>query len=602
MINKNIKHFIVIYEMNDSKDKIIIMDPSIGKKVISFSELSLLSTRNFIYLTPNKKIPVYKYRKIVKETIIDFVLINKMLIFILSILTIIYFILGILISFHFKYLVDFSINYDISSNLYIISYFILALYIFKNINSIEINIISLKLINKLDFILNNKIFKQLLLLPFSYYKNRSTGEIINRLKDLNVIREYITNILIFLFSDVVSIVVFIVFMFNIVKKITLLVIIYSILIIFINLFKKNILKNKLLKVKNKEDIVNSKLIEGINNFVTIKNNHIEKRLIDEYKINYNKLINSNYKYIKNNYIFSFIDDLFNNILIVFIYLFGSYYVIIDRISIIELFIYINFFNYYLSSFNRIITIINNYSSYNISRRRIDDLFNINYESFRDSYYFLPYDLKGNIKISNLNYKIGNRILFSNLNLNIKYGEKILVTGKSGSGKSTLFRILMRYILIDYGVVSINNIDINHYHLESIRSNITYVNNNEYLFNDTLINNICMYKDYDLEEINKLKDICLINCDLDKMIEENGFNFSSGEKQRIVLARALFRNSNIYIFDEALNQIDIYREKKILTNIFKYYKDKTIIIISHRNNNKTLFDRCLVLDEGIIYEK
>ena len=391
-------------------------------------------------------------------------------------------------------------------------------------------------------------------------------------------------------------------MFNIVKKITLLVIIYSILIIFINLFKKNILKNKLLKVKNKEDIVNSKLIEGINNFVTIKNNHIEKRLIDEYKINYNKLINSNYKFIKNNYIFSFIDDLFNNILIVFIYLFGSYYVIIDRISIIELFIYINFFNYYLSSFNRIITIINNYSSYNISRRRIDDLFNINYESFRDSYYFLPYDLKGNIKISNLNYKIGNRILFSNLNLNIKYGEKILVTGKSGSGKSTLFRILMRYILIDYGVVSINNIDINHYHLESIRSNITYVNNNEYLFNDTLINNICMYKDYDLEEINKLKDICLINCDLDKMIEENGFNFSSGEKQRVVLARALFRNSNIYIFDEALNQIDIYREKKILTNIFKYYKDKTIIIISHRNNNKNLFDRCLVLDEGRIYEK
>ena len=602
MVNKNIKHFIVIYEMNDSKDKIIIMDPSIGKKVISFSELSLLSTRNFIYLTPNKKIPVYKYRKIVKETIIDFVLINKMLIFILSVLTIIYFILGILISFHFKYLVDFSINYDISSNLYIISYFILALYILKNINSIEINIISLKLINKLDFILNNKIFKQLLLLPFSYYKNRSTGEIINRLKDLNVIREYITNILIFLFSDVVSIVVFIVFMFNIVKKITLLVIIYSILIIFINLFKKNILKNKLLKVKNKEDIVNSKLIEGINNFVTIKNNHIEKRLIDEYKINYNKLINSNYKFIKNNYIFSFIDDLFNNILIVFIYLFGSYYVIIDRISIIELFIYINFFNYYLSSFNRIITIINNYSSYNISRRRIDDLFNINYESFRDSYYFLPYDLKGNIKISNLNYKIGNRILFNNLNLNIKYGEKILVTGKSGSGKSTLFRILMRYILIDYGVVSINNIDINHYHLESIRSNITYVNNNEYLFNDTLINNICMYKDYDLEEINKLKDICLINCDLDKMIEENGFNFSSGEKQRVVLARALFRNSNIYIFDEALNQIDIYREKKILTNIFKYYKDKTIIIISHRNNNKNLFDRCLVLDEGRIYEK
>ena len=190
--------------------------------------------------------------------------------------------------------------------MYIISYFILAIYIFKNINSIEINIISLKLINKLDFILNNKIFKQLLLLPFTYYKNRSTGEIINRLKDLNVIREFITSILIFLFSDIVSIIVFIIFMFNISMKITLLVIIYSVFILLINILKKNVLKNKLLRVKIKEDIVNTKLIEGINNFITIKNNHIEKRLIDEYKINYNKLINSNYKYIKNNYIFKYI--------------------------------------------------------------------------------------------------------------------------------------------------------------------------------------------------------------------------------------------------------------------------------------------------------
>ena len=74
VINKNIKHFIVIYEMNDSKDKIIIMDPSIGKRIISFSELSLLSTRNFIYLTPNKKIPVYKYKKIVRDTIKQFII------------------------------------------------------------------------------------------------------------------------------------------------------------------------------------------------------------------------------------------------------------------------------------------------------------------------------------------------------------------------------------------------------------------------------------------------------------------------------------------------------------------------------------------------
>jgi len=89
--------------------------------------------------------------------------------------------------------------------------------------------------------------------------------------------------------------------------------------------------------------------------------------------------------------------------------------------------------------------------------------------------------------------------------------------------------------------------------------------------------------------------------LETMIEENGFNFSNGERQRIILARSLLRKSSIYIFDEALGQIDINREKKILTNIFSYLEDKTIIVISHRFNNKKLFDRVLKLDDGVITE-
>ena len=88
---------------------------------------------------------------------------------------------------------------------------------------------------------------------------------------------------------------------------------------------------------------------------------------------------------------------------------------------------------------------------------------------------------------------------------------------------------------------------------------------------------------------------------DTLIEENGFNFSNGERQRIILARSILRNSSIYIFDEALSGIDILKEKTILTNIFKYLKDKTIIVISHRFNNKKLFDRALKLEKGKINE-
>jgi ABC-type multidrug transport system fused ATPase/permease subunit len=129
-----------------------------------------------------------------------------------------------------------------------------------------------------------------------------------------------------------------------------------------------------------------------------------------------------------------------------------------------------------------------------------------------------------------------------------------------------------------------------------------------LFTDTIKNNIVLYKDYSDEEVKEVCRICSVD-DIVKnndnsyeaLIEENGFNFSNGERQRIILARSLVKNSNIYIFDEAFSGIDITREKKILEEIFLYLKDKTVIVISHRFNNKKLFDRVIKLESGKIVE-
>ena len=113
----------------------------------------------------------------------------------------------------------------------------------------------------------------------------------------------------------------------------------------------------------------------------------------------------------------------------------------------------------------------------------------------------------------------------------------------------------------------------------------------------------MPKDYSKEEFDQVMDCCLIDfCNEKDICEEGGINFSGGERQRIILARSIIKNSNIYIFDEALSQIDISKEKTILTNIFNMYKDKTIIVVSHRNNNKKLFDKCIEIKNGGFYEK
>ena len=142
----------------------------------------------------------------------------------------------------------------------------------------------------------------------------------------------------------------------------------------------------------------------------------------------------------------------------------------------------------------------------------------------------------------------------------------------------------------------------------INGSISYVSQEPWILNDTIRNNIILYKDYPDEEVNEVCRICSVD-DIVKnnensyeaLIEENGFNFSNGERQRIILARSIIKKSNIYIFDEALAGIDVNREKKILENIFKYLDDKTIIVISHRFNNRKLFDRVLKLEKAKIYE-
>jgi ATP-binding cassette subfamily B protein len=366
IINKSLKHFIVIYKIDESRDKIIIMNPEYGKKVISFSEFNLVSTHNYIILKPIKKIPVFKYNKIINESINLFIKKNILVVLLIVLLTIIYFILNVIVSFHFKYLINYSINFNISENLFIISYFILIMYLLREVYFVIRNILSIKIFSLFDYSITNKVFEQVLLLPFNYYKNRSSGEIINIIKDLSIIRNYYSNFIIYFISDLITIIIFIIFMFRINSTMSLLVCGYFILMIILFLVSKKYFENKIIKLKKIEDRVNTKLVEGITNSITIKNTHMEKRFIDEFSMKYNYYLNYSYKYIRSNFIYNSSKSIINNILIVLIFLMGSYFVIKGKIELVDLFLYEIFFNYFNNSSARVIDFISYYNHHNIS--------------------------------------------------------------------------------------------------------------------------------------------------------------------------------------------------------------------------------------------
>ena len=604
IINKSYKHFIVIYKIDFLNEKVLVMNPAKGKEILSFSEFKLESSSNYIFLKPIKKLPTFQEKKIIKNTIIKYILKNKQLLIYLIILTIFFFILNLLSAFHFKYLLDYVINYNISKNALIISITVLIIYILKEIISYLRDIIILKYSEMFDEVVTIKIYKQIILLPYLYYKNRTTGEVISRIKDLGVIKGFIIEVITSISTSLLSIIIFFIVLFNINSKLTYLSIFQFILLLLLNFIFKNKIKDKTIKYYKQEEKVNSYLVESLSSVDAIKGMHIEKRNIDKFLLKYKKYLESVYSLSITNEANKSLKNIINSIFIVLLLHLGTILVIDNKITLSEFIIYQSINNFYLSSFYSFISIINEYPKYKASLERIEDIFNIKEEVFDSSNYYTNYNLNGDILYKNLSYSYNSKKLLNNINFKIKYKDKIFLYGPSGTGKSTFVKLLMRYIEMPFGYISINNIDINHYHLDILRNNITYVSQQEYLFNDTLYNNITLGREIDKNEIEKVVKMLYLNevGSLNRMVEENGFNFSGGERQRIILARSVLKKSSIYIFDEALSQIDVIKERDILINIFKYLKDKTIIVISHRFDNKDLFERIIRIEKGSIYEE
>ena len=178
------------------------------------------------------------------------------------------------------------------------------------------------------------------------------------------------------------------------------------------------------------------------------------------------------------------------------------------------------------------------------------------------------------------------------------GDNILIKGSNGSGKSSLLNMFYG-IIDDYeGSINVGGIPIKDFSLKSLRSHISYVNQNQKLIPGTLLENIILGGK--LEE-DKLKIIeKMLNLDRIYQTKYNGLNsvirdnFSGGEVQKIILARALYKDFDILLLDEALSQIDISERRKILQNICEYYKTKTIIMVSH-NKEYYKFDKIIFLN-------
>ena len=597
-INESYKHFVVIYEINFNKKYLIIGDPADKVKKISYKEFDKIYNKVIITFFPTKTLPIDKNISSIK--FITYLLKSHktsfLNIFILSLFITLF---SILTTFYTEYIIN-GINFYSTNYLTYIFCIFFSIYILKIISDYFRNKLLVFINTKIDLTLTIDIFNNIIYLPYHYYKNRTTGDIISRINDLNSIRDVISKVALSIFVDLPLTIISLIVLFIINKTLFTIGILILVFYFIIIILFRGVFESYIKKIQRQKSEVTAYMIESINGFETIKGSHIEESIMNKFEKKYVKYLKKLFNYQNIYFLENLLKQLINDIGFITITLIGGLLVINGKLTIGTLFTFTSLLVYFLEPIKNIIDLDTTIKEAKNSIKRILNLLDV--EKSKDG--IVKLERVDNIEFKNLSYSFNDRdYILKDINLNIEKNSKIMVVGKSGSGKSTLFKILMKYYNVDNNKVFINGIDINNYTKESINNKIIYVSQNEILFNDTLYNNLI----FDNSDSSKLLDVskmCYVdeikdhNLGFNILIEENGFNLSGGEKQRIILARALLRNFDTIIIDEGLSEVDTNMERKILKSIFKYFKDKQIIVISHRLDNLDLFDRLIKIENGV----
>ena len=229
-------------------------------------------------------------------------------------------------------------------------------------------------------------------------------------------------------------------------------------------------------------------------------------------------------------------------------------------------------------------------------------------------YFDEIKIKNKIKFNNeisltnicFKYEEKKKNIFEKINLKIKKGEKIAITGTTGSGKTTLINIITSLLAPSTGSLLVDGIEINDENKKHWQKNIALAPQNVFLNDGSILENIMLGYDLKDKDDNKLDKVIQI-CELENFIQklpnnihervgEKGIRISGGQRQRIGIARALYRDADLIILDEPTNALDFDTETNILNSLVEQQKDKTIIVISHQKKLLKYFDRVIDLDE------
>lgn len=461
--------------------------------------------------------------------------------------------------------------------------------------------------SKIKQSMRNDLLKKLLNQPSEFFKKNQSGDLISRvINDLDSVSTLCHRGLEDFIFSVITIIASIFIMIDFDLKLSLITL-FPLPLTLIFVYKENKkMKTGHRSVRKNSGLLSANLHDILRTISFLKDNYLEDYAQKRFLEKNDTLLESEKKnMIPSSLIVSGV-TFYSNITQLIIILAGGYLYIKDGVTMGIILSFLLLVDRFRLRIMRMVGLVDIYQKGISGVNRFTEIINLDNRMDGDIPLTEPIT---SIEFKNIGFSYDEKSILQNFNLKIEKGEKIALVGESGIGKSTTASLLKRALLPTNGEILINNIPLNKITFKTYLERLGIVDQSDYIINGSLIDNITLVKENCTEEeLNFAIEKSYVYEIFDKfpqeentIIGEGGVHVSSGQRQKIAMARLFLKNPDLILLDEATNALDIINEKSILKNIKEEYSDRIVIAITHRLSILEDFDKIYVLGDDNIVE-
>ncbi|NJR49510.1 MAG: ATP-binding cassette domain-containing protein [Leptolyngbyaceae cyanobacterium CSU_1_3] len=603
-------HYVVVYQSR--RNKVTIADPALGRKTISLTEFQRFWTGFALLLDPTTQLNTIEDNKPSLNRFWTLFLPYRSLIAQIVFASLLIQIFSLITPLFTQLILDRVI---VQKSFVALNVFTIGLLLFSlwNIGLVFIRQYLLDYFsNRLDLTLISGFISHTLLLPLRFFESRHVGDIITRVQENQKVQLFLTRQAIVTWLDALMVFVYLGLMAYYNWSLTLLVVALIPALVILVLVATPFMRHISREIFNRESAETSSLVEMLTGIETIKTAAAERDLRWRWEDRLTETMNAQFRGQKLANRVQAVSSVINTVGSTALLWYGASLVMRGELTVGQFVAFNMLVGNVLSPIVALTRLWDELQEVVIAIERLNDVFGAQPEENPQKPAIVLPSLRGEIIFENVTFRYGDEEpnTLQNISFTAQPGETIAIVGQSGSGKSTLVNLLQGLYHPQQGRILIDDHDLRHVSLKSLRSQIGVVPQDCFLFSGSILENITLFaSDVSLEAAIASAKLAEAHAFIQELplgyhtkVGERGALLSGGQRQRIAIARALLSNPQILIFDEATSALDAASERRFQQNLLQISATCTTLIIAHRLSTIRYADWILVLDRGTIVEQ